>query len=477
MNRKQRRQQKKKGASGGAPEDLMAEAAELFRGGRPEQALKILVRVAGAEPDSFPAQANLGSILAKLGRAAEAEEAYGRALEIEPDSTPVLSNLAILKAETGAVAEAEALYRRVLALDPGDAEAYHDLSRIKKFKSGDPDIKAMEKRRAQPALGPEDSMFLDFALAKALDDAGDHDRAFEFMASANRLKRATLNFDMAREQALAERITATFDGDFINAHGDGGFADERPVFIIGMPRSGTTLVEQILASHSQVSGAGEVNHFLNAVFGAGGAGRGLKGMGGGGQGFPEEVVGNDGKDFRRLGKTYMDLLGAGREGAQRITDKLPRNFFFAGLISLALPNARIVHCRRDPVATCLSCFQIHFPSGQEFTYDLGELGRFYGLYSRLMDHWQAVLGDRIYQLNYEDLVADPEPRMRGLLEFCGLPWEDACLAFHETDRQVSTASTHQVRQPVYKTAVGRWKNYRAHLGPLLEALGPLAEAE
>ena len=180
-------------------------------------------------------------------------------------------------------------------------------------------------------------------------------------------------------------------------------------------------------------------------------------------------------DFRRLGETYLGLLHGQAPGAPRITDKMPRNFFFLGLIRLALPGARIVHCTRNPVDTCLSCYQIHFPTGQEFTYDLTELGRYYRLYRRLMDHWRAVLGNRMFHIAYEDLVAAPENHMRALLDFAGLPWQDACLDFHKTERQIRTASAQQVRQPLYQTSVQRWRKYEKHLGPLFDALGPLAQ--
>jgi hypothetical protein len=221
-------------------------------------------------------------------------------------------------------------------------------------------------------------------------------------------------------------------------------------------------------------GAGELNHFRDVIMGHGAAGPGVKGLGGTGQGFPEGVRDLMGGDFQKLGKDYTDLLGQQAADARRVTDKMPRNFFFAGLIALALPDARIIHCTRHPVATCFSCYQIHFPTGQEVSYDLGELGRYYRLYDRLMDHWQAVLPGRIFDLSYEDLVAEPEAQMRALLEFAGLDWEDACLEFHKTGRQVRTASAQQVRRPIYKTAVARWRRYEKHLGPLLEALGPLA---
>ncbi|MFQ5764085.1 MAG: sulfotransferase, partial [Rhodospirillales bacterium] len=482
MNRKQRRRQKKRRTPAAkarpAPPSavsLMAEAAECFRRGRLDDALALIRRVLDQDPGNADIEANLGNVLSRMGKTQEAAEAYGRALAADPDNVPVLGNLAILKAETGERDEAVALHRRVLALDPGDAETYHDLSVLKTFAAGDPDIGAMEALRARPSLPDEKAMFLDFALAKALDDTGDFERAFAHMASANRLKRTMLPYDAARDEALVERIVEVFDQTFFEGRDGEGAADGTPIFIVGMPRSGTTLVEQVLASHSQVFGAGELNHFRDAVMGFGDLGPGLKGLGGG-RGFPEGARDLGPSDVRRLGEAYVQRLCREAPGAARVTDKMPRNFFFLGLIHLTLPGAAIVHCVRDPMATCLSCYQIHFPGGQEFAYDLADLGRYYRLYARLIDHWRRVLPGRILDVRYEDLVAGPEAGIRALLDFCGLGWEEACLRFHEAERQVRTASAQQVRRPIYRTAVERWRRYEKHLGPLIEALGPLAES-
>ncbi|MCH7936951.1 MAG: sulfotransferase [Proteobacteria bacterium] len=473
MNRKQRRRREKEvHVAEKTAAALLQRAAGFYDQGRLSEALKLCRRAVEKEPGNFAAQSNLGNVLARLGKSEKAAEAYGHALAMEPSSVPVLSNMALLKAETGDSDGALGLYRRILEIDPTDAEVLHDLSLLKTFASGDPDLAAMEKLRAELPTDSEKTMFLDFTLAKVLDDLGDHDRAFERLASANRLKRASLDYDVARDEALADRIIGAFDKPFLDALGTPGHGDDKPIFIIGMPRSGTTLVEQILASHSQVVGAGELNHFRDVVMGFGGAGPGVKGLGASGQGFPEGVRDLIGGDFQKLGKAYAGLLGQQAPDARRVTDKMPRNFFFAGLIALTLPAARIIHCRRHPVATCFSCFQIHFPEGQEFTYDLGELGRYHRLHDRLMEHWRAVLPGRIFDLGYEDLVAEPEARMRELLEFAGLDWEDACLEFHNTGRRVRTASAQQVRQPLYRTAVERWKRYEKHLGPLIDALGP-----
>jgi len=475
MTRKKRRRpgNAKRAASGAAA--FAARGNELAAAGRFADAARLFRKALRVEPGNFRVHGNLGNVLARLDRTDDAARCYARALEIEPRALPTLSNLALLKAESGDYETAAALYRRILEIAPGDAEARHDFALITKFTPGDPDLEAMERMRARPGLGPAAAMFLDFALAKACDDLGAYDRAFEHMAQANRAKRASFRYDVAGDERLVERIIGAFDETLFDANADAGLADARPLFIVGMPRSGTTLVEQILASHPNVVALGEVDHFRDAVLDVVGAPASPKRPGAGRGGFPERVRELDPGDFRRLGRAYVMRFGGAGRNAIRITDKMPRNFFFAGLIRLALPHARIVHCVRDPVDTCLSCFQIHFPSGQEFTYDLAELGRYYRVYARLMEHWRAAMPGRILDVRYEDLVAAPEPGMRRLLEFCGLEWDDACRDFHRSRRPVRTASAHQVRRPIYRTAVGRWRRYEKHLGPLLAALGPLAD--
>ncbi len=453
--------------------ETLAEAAAAT--GRYDTAAAVLKRVLEATPGKLAALSNLGSVLLRLGRRDEAAAAYEQALAMEPRSIPVLCNLAILRAEAGDYEAARALYQRVFEVAPDDAEAHHDYSRIKTFRPGDPDLAAMERLRVRPDLDSEQAVFLDFALAKAYQDIGDWDAAFRHVASANRLKRATLAFDFAKQEALVDDIVSVFDAAFIEARQGTGFDDPRPIFIVGMPRSGTTLVEQILAAHPGVYGLGEIDQLRDVIFGRADAGPGVGGMSAEGRGFPDGVVDFGRGDYRRLGEAYVKPLAEGAPKVLRLTDKTPRNFFFVGLIHLVLPGARIIHCVRGPMDTCLSCYQIHFNVGQEFTYDLTELGRYYRLYARLMDHWRAVLPGRFLDLSYEDLVDEPEPRMRELLDFCGLEWNEACLDFHKIRRPVSTASAHQVHQPIYRTAVKRWKRYETHLGALRDALGPLAD--
>jgi hypothetical protein len=311
-------------------------------------------------------------------------------------------------------------------------------------------------------------MQLDFALAKAHADLRDHGRSFEHLLRGAAAKRATIKYDETEAFGLFERITRTFTRELIAAKAGGGDPTGMPIFVIGMPRSGTTLVEQILASHPVVHGAGELQTFNDVVLE-------VRGPNGQPLSYPEFVPALDAAALKSIGRRYVTLVrgqaGTRGESRERITDKMPSNYYFAGLIRLALPNARIIHTVRDPVDTCVSCFSKLFSAEQNHTYDLAELGRYYRQYAKLMAHWRGVLPEGgMLDVRYEDVVADLEGQARRIIAYCGLPWDDRCLSFHATDRPVRTASATQVRQPIYTSAVGRWKAYEAYLGPLLNEL-------
>ena len=476
MNRNQRRRQKKPQISADSRYLTLEQLGEaLVAKKRMQEAAEAFGEAVAVDPRNFRAWSNLGSSRYELGQPEAAAEAYQRALDINGDSVPVLSNLAMLKGQMGEFEAALALYRQILQLTPREAEIYYEIARLKTFTAADPDIAVMEDLLQEDGIDDQAAMFLGFALATAYEGVGDYDSAFDHMVRSNCLKRARLSFDVARYEDLVERLMATFDKELLNGHAGQGDPSERPIFIVGMPRSGTTLIEQILASHSSVHGAGEMEAVRDVVMGLAGAGVGLAGMAPATRPFPEGVADLEAKHFRRLGEDYGRVLDRVAPAAARVTDKMPRNFFFVGLINLALPNARLVHSTRSAVDTCLSCYAHHFPKGQEFTYDLADLGRYYRLYDRLMRHWREVLTERILDFAYEQVVADPETETRRLLEYCGLEWEDSCLSFHRTNRLVTSASTVQVRQPIYKSSVRKWKHYEHNLGPLLDALGPLAD--
>jgi len=313
-------------------------------------------------------------------------------------------------------------------------------------------------------------MRLHFALGKAYADLGDHPRAFETMQRGNAEKRATVSYDEAAMMQLFDRTEAVLTRDRVrNQAGHGkplGDPSTLPIFVIGMPGSGTTLVEQILASHHDVHGAGELATFselVGSVYGP--DGRLVS--------YPDFVAECGTEVFQAIGSHYVAALRALAPQDQRVVDKMPSNFIFAGLIHLALPNARIIHVVRDPIDTCVSCYFRLFTGSLDHTYDLAELGRFYRRYQQLMDHWHAVLPEgRMLEVRYEDVVGDLEGFSRRILMHCGLDWDPHCLRFHQTDRRVRTASAMHVRQQIYRSSIGRWRDYRPYLTPLLQELLP-----
>ena len=431
--------------------------------GRHDAALAALDRALELQPSAATTHVRRGVSLWRLGRAGEALAAYRAALALQPDLVEAHVSLGVSLQELGQAAEAADAVSRALAIDPASARAWFIRSDLKTFAPGDPDITVMEALLAGAdarQLALEDRLDLEFALGKAWMDAGDADRAFARLDDANRRKRASLDYDVAADVARFEASAGAYTPELMRRLASAGDPSDLPVFIVGMPRSGTTLVEQILASHPEVHGAGELN-LLNELVGAVPAAADLT----------RERLG-------RWGTAYAGGVGALGPGKRRVVDKMPSNFQFAGLIGLMLPNARIVHCRRDPVDTCLSCYSKKFAGRQDFAYDLDDLGRYYRAYDALMAHCRGLLpADRFLEIGYEDVVADLSSQAERLVGFLGLPWDDACLDFHRTARTVRTASVNQVRQPIYRSSVARWKPYAAHLGPLLSALGIVGAAE
>ena len=426
-----------------------------------------------AHPKRLQAWCNLGSARLNLGNTDGARHAYKSALSLDENFIPALTNLALLEGQSGARDLALEYYHKILLLHPTDGEIYSDLSRFKKFKPDDPDIIKMEKLMGSSIISSRDRMYLGYALAKAYEDIGRFDKSFENLNTASTLKRASIPFDMADVKNYVDAIIDCFTPDVFERHKNSA-PHQTPIFIVGMPRSGTTLVEQIVASHSRVIGGGELSFLRDVITGQGTSAVSISRLSGRNEGYPVGAVSLSDEDFAKIGQTYLDLATKRLNATDAFTDKMPRNFFFVGLIKLILPNAKIIHCKRSPLDTCLSCYSIHFPYGQEFSNDLTELGLYYREYDRLMGHWNKVLGDDILDVSYEDLVADPKSGTEKLLAFCDLSWEDECLEFHKTERQVTTASAAQVRQPIYKTAVKRWQRYEDYLQPLIDALGPLA---
>jgi len=437
--------------------------------GRLTEAAAAWRRALEIDPGLAPAHHELGNVLMDLGELDAAEAAHRRAAELQPGSARAQRNLGVALASMGQGEAALAAWRAARDLDPDDGDVHYQIAMAHRFAAGDADLAALEGALARAGSGPaRERAFLHFAAGKAHADLGEPERAFAHHAEANRLRRSAFDYDVGADEAWMGAIAEAFDGErlaALRAHGD---ATPAPVFIVGMWRSGTTLVEQLLASHPAVHGAGERSD-LELAIEAVDAELGER--------FPAWVEGLAGERVGALGASLRATLVDTAPAAARVTEKTPEHFLYLGLLAAALPNARIIHVRRNPLDTCWSCYTRSFAAKLPFAYDLAELGRYYRAYAGLMDHWRAVLpAGMMAEVDYEALVADPEGEGRRLVAHVGLDWDPACVDFHRTRRAVSTASVSQVRQPLYRAAIDRWRPYRAHLGPLLDALGPLAPA-
>jgi tetratricopeptide (TPR) repeat protein len=378
-----------------------------------------------------------------------------------PNYAPAHYSMACALLNLGRVVEACRASERALVIDATVPTYYHVLIHAGNPKQITNAVSAMEQLvRHEASLDPLDRATLHFLLAKACDDPKRTDDAFVHLEKANAIKRKLVNYDEAQELGRMQATMAAFTPQRIESLRGSGPVSQRPVFVVGMPRSGTTLIEQILASHPDVRGAGETTTLPDLVA------QGLAG-----RDFPTSFDTVTDTQLLRLGEAYLARLAALAPGAKHIVDKLPYNFLKVGLIHLALPGARIIHVQRDALDTCFSCFQQTFAGDVGFAYDLGELGRYYKAYEALMAHWRRVLPDgAMLEVQYEDLVNDLPVMARRMIEYCGLEWDARCLEFHKNPRAVATASLYQVRQPIYMSAIGRAQAYYAHLAPLREAL-------
>jgi tetratricopeptide (TPR) repeat protein len=428
----------------------------------------LLRQVIAAAPENVDAWCQLGVVCMEQGETEAAEKAFAEALRIDPEAVDALAGLSNLRLEAGQIDAAEALLQQGLAIKPDHLGARFHLAQTRKVKPGDANLAALEAMLPEvDTLDSDKQISLHYALGKAYDDLGEYERGFPHFISGARLKRSKLHYDADADAARMARIAQVVDRAFVELLRGGGEPSDVPVFVLGMPRSGTTLTEQIIASHPDVFGAGELRDLMEVAQ--------TQTVVGVLQPYPENLSGLTPAITAEWGRDYVERLRRRAPPARRITDKMPAQYLTLGLIPLLLPNARIIHVRRNPVDTCLSCFTRLFNRHQDATYDLTELGRHYRNYALLMDHWRALLpAGSFLEVQYEDIVADMETQARRLIDFCGLEWNDACLAFHKTKRNIRTASVTQVRQPIYSSSVERWRNYERFLGPLLTALGDLA---
>ena len=437
-------------------------ALVLARGGRPAEAMGLIDEVLAAEPDDI---GHLNLKAATLGRLGDFEQAMGlyeAVLSRKPKLPRVWTSYGHMLKTVDRLGEAIAAYRQAILISPSLGEAWWSLANLKTVRFDDGDVSAMKDALEAPGLETQDRLHLEFALGKAMHDAGRADEAFGHYERANavRLKHEPYSPQVVRGHV--DRSIALFTREAFDER-RGGFEAPDPIFIVGMPRAGSTLVEQILSSHSLVEGTSELADIPLLARSSGK--------------YPESALQLTHAERRSTGSNYLE-----RTAVQRRTnkpffiDKLPNNWMFVPFIHLILPNAKVIDVRRHPIACCLSNFRQHFAHGQSFAYDLGHLGAYYADYVRLMAHIDQVLPGRVHRMMYEELVNDTDNAVRQLLDYCGLEFEPACLEFYRTDRAVRTPSAQQVRRPIYREATEEWRAYEKHLGPLKKALGPVLDA-
>ena len=409
--------------------------------------------------------ATLAGILTKVGRQEDALIAFDLALTRNPNDPHVRRGRGIALKMLGRFTEAENEFVEALRLNPM-IDIYTSLTQLENFHIDTPEIQPILKQWDSKNNAPlEARIDAGFALARIYDQAKDFRTAFQYFEAANRIKRANIEFSIANYEDLSVRVMSLFTHDFLERYSGKSNSNLAPIFVLGMPRSGTTLIEQILASHSQVQGGGELGSIMRV---AKELGKTWESRGKHAPGSDEMVA----QDLINAAAHYADMTAHLWRKHARFTDKMPMNFLYIGIIHLLFPKAKIIYCRRNPIATCLSCYQILFGMGNlPYSYDLKELGQAYKIHERIMAHWRTVLPGRILEMEYEHLVEKPETEIKRLLHFCELEFEPACLDFHTLDRAIATASLMQVRKPIYKEAVDHWKNYEPFLGQLIVALG------
>ena len=514
---------------------MLAQATEYLREGRLEEAEKQFRNILRQNPNNVDALRLMGRLAARLSRVGDAERFIRKALEIAPDFTLAIVDLGKLLQEEDRYEEAIECFKQAIEKEPGNArfydrlanalapaaltyeaieahqkaielnpkyaaawlglghtlktvgrqeeaiEAYHQcfklepkigaiqwsLANLKTYRFTDEEIKDMQTKLAHEDLEEESEVNFLFALAKAHEDRKEFDRAWHYYDEGNSKRRSQEVYDPLETELVNDKIVEVFDKEFLQNNVDVGHVDPAVIFIMGLPRSGSTLIEQILASHSLVEGTAELPYVERVA-------KSLNRNRADGINYPAAVHELGPKHFDALGKDYIRYSQMHRtEGKQFFIDKNPNNFPSIGLVHMMLPNAKIIDARRHPMDACFSGYRQLFAKGQPFTYDLTDIGEYYLQYQRMMDHWHEVLPDRVLTVQYEEVVTDFENQVRRLLEYCGLPFEDSCLNFHATDRPVRTASSEQVRQPIYTKSLHRWRTFEQHLDELKEVLEPI----
>jgi Flp pilus assembly protein TadD len=442
-------------------------ALALHRSNQPEQALAEIERLLAVAPE-HPGYRNLKAVvLCRIGDVEPAIALYADLLGTYPGNPKVWMSYGHALKTAGQQEQAIAAYRRSLALEPSFGEVWWSLANLKTFRFSADDLMTMREQLARDDLAEDDRLHLEFAVGKALEDAGDYASSFAHYAQGNAIRRGQLRYSADETSARVRHIRERYTREFFASRDGSGCQVGDPIFIVGLPRAGSTLIEQILSSHSQVEGTMELPEVTSIT-------RLLREQGDADSVMPyHDVLATLDRDaLRELGERYLAHTRIHRKtSAPLFIDKMPNNFMHIGLIQLMLPNARIIDARRHPLACCFSGFKQHFARGQSFSYSLDDLGRYYRDYVALMAHFDAVLPGRIHRVIYERMVEDTEGEVRRLLDYCGLPFEPSCLRFFENARPVRTASSEQVRRPIYREGVDHWQHYAPWLAPLENALG------
>ncbi len=432
----------------------------LGRTGRPAEALALLDEIFADEPDRIGHWNLKAATLGRLGDFDEAIRLYEGVLSKAPRQPKVWMSYGHMLKTVGRLDEGIAAYRKAIRIRPALGEAWWSLANLKTVRFDDSDIEAMKRALDSPDLAADDRFHLHFALGKAMHDAGRFGEAFASYSEGNAIRRRYHPFNGRDLKRLVDKSIEVFTPELLASSGGCEAAD--PIFIVGMPRSGSTLIEQILSSHSLVEGTSELPDLPAVVQERGN--------------YPQSAAAATPGERQQAGESYLKRAAVHRRTDRPFfIDKLPNNWMFVPFIQLVLPNAKIIDARRHPLGCCMSNFRQHFARGQDFAYDLADLGRYYADYVRLMDHVDRAAPGRVHRVIYERMVDDTEAEVRALVAYCGLEFEPACLAFHETERAVRTPSSEQVRRPIYRDATDEWRAYEAHLGPLKEALGDVLD--
>ena len=433
---------------------------------KPQDALECADKVLELVPNKAESHMLYAGVIGLGNRHEEAIESYKKALQLSPNRPGALCSMAHHLKTIGQQDEAIAAYRKCIHVKPDHSEAYWSLANLKTFQFGEAEVVAMNTLLDNENLKDESRVQIHNALGLDSESRRDYDVAFSHYQQCNSLRRKTETYDPVDTETRYDRIIEIFDKTFIDERSGFGDPDNSPIFVVGLPRSGSTLIEQILASHSMVDGTHELTELAAAV-------RELRGSPKRNSVFPDTLAGLSKDEWSGLGEKFIESTRQYRKGAAYFIDKNPNNFTYVGLLRLALPNAKIINARRHPLDSCFGTYKQLFASGQPFSYDFTDLGEYYLQYARLMDHWHQLLPGFVLDVQYERVVADLETEVRRILQFCGLPFEESCLRFHETERAVKTASSEQVRKPIYSSSVNLWRNYEGHIGELIEVLQPL----